>query len=68
MIITSSEEKTGTVIFASYEEGRLVSVSIVADVNIEVGTVEIEPTENFTVTDNVRVYLWNSIRGLTPLK
>ncbi|MBQ8300623.1 MAG: InlB B-repeat-containing protein, partial [Clostridia bacterium] len=67
-IITSSEEKTGTVIFASYEEGRLVSVSLLTDVDINIGTTEIEPTENFAVTDTVRVYLWNSIRGLTPLK
>jgi len=67
-IITSSDLKTGTVIFASYDNGRLVSVSIVADINIEIGTTEVMPTENFAVTDTVKVYLWNSIRGMTPLK
>lgn len=67
-IITSPAQKTGTVIFASYENGRLVSVAVKTDVNIETGTNKIKVPENFAVTDTVKVYLWNSIRGLTPLK
>lgn len=67
-IITSNESKTGTVIFASFDDSnKLVSLSVVDNVEIKVGTTDVVPSDGFNATGNVRVYVWDSLKTMKPL-
>lgn len=66
-IVTAKQDGTYTLIFASYSDGRLLSVSV-QDTELAKGENEpIEPEQSFNKNGKVRVMLWDSLIGMKPL-
>ena len=67
-VITSLTDKTGTVIFAGFSEnGVLVSMSVKPDYPIGTGKTVVNPDDSFEVTNNVKVYVWDSLKSMKPI-
>lgn len=67
-IIKSLTDKTGTVIFASFDnDGKLVSICVQTAQIIAAGETRIAPAEGFVVTENVKAYAWESLDSMKPL-
>lgn len=66
-IVTAKQDGTYTLIFASYSDGRLLSISV-QDTELAKGENEpIEPEQSFNKNGKVRVMLWDSLIGMKPL-
>lgn len=66
-IVTAKQDGTYTLIFASYSDGRLLSLSV-QDTELAKGENEpIEPEQSFNKNGKVRVMLWDSLIGMKPL-
>ena len=67
-VVTAKQDGKYTVIFASYDgSGKLLSVSA-EDRTLQEGQNEpIAPAEDFTTGARVKVMLWDSLKGMTPL-
>lgn len=56
------------VIFAAFDEnGILTSISVKDNQDLGVGTTEIAPQETFRKTDNVKVFVWDSLMSMSPI-
>ncbi len=67
-VITSLADRTGTVIFAGFDEnGLLVSMSVKPDYQIVTGKTVVNPDDSFEVTNNIKVYVWDSLKSMKPL-
>ena len=67
-VITSLADRTGTVIFAGFDEnGLLVSMSVKPDYQIVTGKTVVNPDDSFEVTDIVKVYVWYSLKSMKPI-
>ncbi|MCH5185013.1 MAG: hypothetical protein J1F64_02695 [Oscillospiraceae bacterium] len=60
---------TGDVIAAAYNDGALVSLSVMKEQKIKTGTNEMNLTLRNAAggADNIKIFVWDSISGMTPL-
>lgn len=65
-VVTVPEDGTYAVVFASYDGGRLVSISA-RDISLIKGENTVSPDGGFTPLGAVRLMLWNSLEGMKPL-
>lgn len=65
-VVTVPENDTYAVIFASYDGGRLASISA-RDIYLSKGENTISPDSGFTPLGTVRLMLWNGLEGMKPL-
>lgn len=65
-VVTVKQDDTYAVIFAAYDNGRLLSVSV-QDIQLVKGeNLSISP-QNFNANGKVKVMLWDSLKGMKPL-
>lgn len=65
-VVTVKQDDTYAVIFAAYDNGRLLSVSV-QDIQLVKGeNLPISP-QNFNANGKVKVMLWDSLKGMKPL-
>ena len=62
-----SKKGTYTVIFASYNEGRMERVDAVTVTVTGIGATTVSSEEDIVLTDGDKIMLWNSLTDLTPL-
>jgi hypothetical protein len=65
-IVTVPKDDTYTVIFASYDNGRLLSVNA-QDIQLVKGENPPISPQNFNANGKVKVMLWDSLKGMKPL-
>lgn len=65
-VVTVPKDNTYTVIFASYDNGRLLSVNA-QDIPLVKGENSPISLQNFNANGKVKVMLWDSLKGMKPL-
>lgn len=64
-IVTVPQGGAYTIIFASYKEGRLLSVNA-QDKQLKKGRNEPIAPQNFNAEGNIKIMLWDSLEGMKP--
>lgn len=64
-IVTVPQGGAYTIIFASYKEGRLLSVNA-QDKQLKKGENEPIAPQNFNAEGNIKIMLWDSLEGMKP--
>lgn len=59
--------KSVCVIFAGYKDGKLENVSVKRDEEIAVGANSIRLERSFDDSGEIKVYIWESLRGMKPM-
>ncbi len=67
-VIQLTSGRKACVIFAAFDEdGILTSISVKDNQELSAGTTEIAPQETFKKTDNVKIFVWDSLRSMNPI-